>query len=237
MQNSSTSFSHLNEIGVTLMQRGDFRQAGKILREATGYMKDALETPQGQQQFQTRSISAAHLLQHVVPVAALPSELVQDEGGLFEVFQFAFLPPSIPGDEWETVNQSRASVANLYNLALAYHIQGLSNCSSSRELKLARNLYRMALSIVESIQPDLSSDNFMLLLILAVFNNLGQICATFYDAADTQKCIGAISKLSDSDTVQDIIASDAGNIFSFFKLSCAVYHYVGSLLFAIAPQA
>lgn len=219
------------------MQRGDFRRAGQILREATGHMKDALEAPQGWQEYQTKNISPVHLLRHVVPIAGLPSEQVQDEGGLFEVFQCAFRPPCLPGDEWETINQSRASITNLYNLALAYHIQGLSNGSSSRELKLARNLYRMALSIVESIQPNIFSDNFMLLLILAVFNNMGQICATFYDGADTHKCMSVISNLSDSAAVQEIVESEVGDTFSFFKRSCAVYQYHGSSFFAIAPQA
>ena len=184
------------------MQKGDFRRAVQVLRHATEYMKDSIDTPEVEQQRWTLPMTPGHLLQYVVPVATLPLRLTQDEGGLFDVFQCAFRAPFIPGDEWEIINQSRASVTNLYNMALAHHQLGLSRgYDSSRNLKLARNLYKMALSVVETIQPDLSSDHFMLLLTLAVFNNMGQICASWYDEAETKKCIRAVTTLTDSHTV------------------------------------
>ena len=221
------------------MQKGDFRRAVQVLRHATEYMKDSIDTPEVEQQRWTLPMTPGHLLQYVVPVATLPLRLTQDEGGLFDVFQCAFRAPFIPGDEWEIINQSRASVTNLYNMALAHHQQGLSRgYDSSRNLKLARNLYKMALSVVETIQPDLSSDHFMLLLTLAVFNNMGQISASWYDEAETKKCIRAVTSLTDSHTVHAAMQSEASDIFSFFRLGGVVYRLItGSSCFAIAPQA
>jgi len=233
-----SSIAHLNNSAVALMQQGRYQEAIVGFRRATGEMKsslrvdtdDATAVPE-----QPNLNFFPFSLRHYVAKSKLSIQAQRsDEGSIFEVFDYAFYLPS--RCEVGQTNQGWSSVAMLYNMALSYHLQSLSKGSSDKEMGLAQNLYKMALSVVESCLTDVHSDEGLLMLLLAIFNNLGHIHACSFEAPATTHCVTAMRALLESNTGITAMASEEnGELFDPFKLSTVVY--ASSVLFAFAPVA
>jgi len=251
------------------------RQATGIVRSSIQTELRAPQQQQQQQQQQQREgnddgSTTADVLQHIVLLQdtgiTARSVQAQDENALFEVFQCAFCVPVAAAvvadddcygnangaDEWMDyiIYQGRTSAVLLYNLALAYHLQGLCTGVSSRELQLALQLYKMTLSVVEScchFQAVDDHDDLLLLLVMAVFNNMGHIYGTFFYGPGSIKCIRALSALNEHNFVtrsQSYTEEETllmNSVKHFFKLSCVMHHQLfcspGVSLFRFAPTA
>ena len=84
---------------------------------------------------------------------------------------------------------------------------------------MARDLYKMALSIVESCLPEVYSDRLLLLQLLALFNNLGHVHSNCYDEAETNQCMNAARALLASRAFFTAKHDDPAQVFAFFEWS------------------
>ena len=77
----------------------------------------------------------------------------------------------------------------LYNTGLALHVKGMENGGQPQSLHLAMKFYRMALEVLEA--PVGGS----LLLLLALFNNMGHIQCHFYNVEEALQCVDWLKAL------------------------------------------
>jgi len=182
----------------------------------------------------------------------------------FRFFNRAFSIPTSPGtaaspSSW---GESQTSCVLLYNLALAHTLNWRTVPSASekkKELDMAIQLYKMALSCIECVLEgtSLESDDFLLLQLLAIFNNMGYLmlhtgsstaAASLGDADPGFHCIEAMQALLKSrDTPAGVAIVGGGNSsgehssaffrdFLFFR-----WNLIGFLLsrneYLIAPAA
>ena len=96
--------------------------------------------------------------------------------------------------------ESLCSVTLLYNLGLCHQKKGLTN-NSSQDLQLAAGLYHKAISLLNSI-PCGYAEN--ILLILALFNNLGHIFAHNFDLAQARSCLSVMKDIVESEESCDL---------------------------------
>jgi hypothetical protein len=82
----------------------------------------------------------------------------------------------------------------LYNLGLALHVNAVNNGKTS-ELEGALTLYEMSFSVVEDSWSQFDVDDLMLLL-LALFNNMGCIHSILFNSKKTKTCVEWLKMLS-----------------------------------------
>lgn len=124
----------------------------------------------------------------------------------FQVFDRVFLIPE-DGGVWCTAHPSSAAIIVLFNMALCHHTAGLK-AGSSRELMIALELYKMALSIVEEYVDQAGNDDFVLTLLLCLFNNMGHIHARHFDFEEARHCMKATHALLASRDLSEFQKSD-----------------------------
>jgi hypothetical protein len=115
--------------------------------------------------------------------------------GTFSIFNHAFtvsksadLVPSA------SKNYDRFLAMLLYNMGLSFHIQALRS-GKSDEMRGALDLYEMSFSVVEANWQLFHVDDLMLIL-MALFNNLGHINSMFYNTDQIQICIDWLNALA-----------------------------------------
>ena len=125
----------------------------------------------------------------------LEHECLSDCSGSFSVFNHALTIPNVCLLDSNVVkNYERLQSMLLYNLALTLHFQAMRS-GRSEELRGALDLYEMAFSVVENSWQRLDVDDLMLLL-MAILNNLGHIHSNLYNMERTQTCVDWLKALA-----------------------------------------
>ena len=222
------SVSALNSLAVSHMQHGDYKSATFVLKRALDILKASL-LPDGDAPEPQSQRSSLSLLISTVPVALAGKTL--GECGTFEVFTRAFdFPQEVATDS----NRSQASLCLLYNMGLSYQLCALST-GNSRELRLARELYKMALAVVENCLVQALNDTGLLLQLLAIFHNMASIHESCFEADQTAHCLSALGALLASRSFREAKAGSQGETFLFFEWNKTLS--ASKPLFAFAPAA
>lgn len=154
---------------------------------------------------------------------------------VFMLFDQAFIPASSP----ESVDgaaspryQELAYAFILYNLGLALHMKGMEHEKHYQSLHLAVKFYRMALAVLEQHCDD-GRPSEIVLLLLALFNNIGHIRSHFADINEALHCVQWLRSLVTAKSPL-LMNSHLREEHSFFTLSILI---PPGLEFALAPAA
>jgi hypothetical protein len=230
---NNMNVSKLNSVAVTFMQRGEYGNAVMVLKRATSILRSSLHTDdlQGQSLYQPQRIPSLSSFAVEVGVSKKERVTTISENGVLDLFSWAFeIPDGIPGVD----NDSLRSLVILYNMGLSYHLFALEN-GCSRQIRTAQDVYRMAMSIVDGCLGDVLSDARLLLILLALFNNMGHIHSTCYEPIDTLQCMNALNALCESQVFDVARTSESSDLFLFFEWNNAMAS--SKPLFALAPAA
>ncbi|GKY91474.1 hypothetical protein MPSEU_000119700 [Mayamaea pseudoterrestris] len=95
-----------------------------------------------------------------------------------------------------SLNEIRVAAVILYNLALCFHVHGISRAASESYFSKALQLYQTALGLLEEMasvsQTLVDKDS---LLMLALYNNIGHIYSCDHKTAETQACLDIIQSI------------------------------------------
>ncbi|CAB9508344.1 expressed unknown protein [Seminavis robusta] len=198
--------STLNGQAVDFLKVGNHSHAIGKLQEALAAVRSNLDS--GESTTESRRSSGGSGVGRIcVPVGvrayfAVYSSTVDDEedgrtdraGSVFRCFDRAFVLPDNAGE-------NRTSCVVLYNLGLSHTLAWLETHQAS-DLNMAIKLYKMALSVAENCMVEETMDDYVLLQLLALFNNLGylqhyhaQSLSAARQAELTLHCVGAIRAL------------------------------------------
>lgn len=154
---------------------------------------------------------------------------------IFTFYQRAFVLTSKGGEEEEDTKTAcpKQSAVLLYNMAVAHHNYAMSSTrqdrvASHKEFRTALVFYDMCFNI---IQHSWSDDEDFLLLLLAVWNNMGHIHAHSYNYLKTQEMLTSLQE------ILQVISSSRlmeNADFLFFYKNLVVYE---EQEFAAAPAA
>lgn len=133
--------------------------------------------------------------------------------GSFSIFSHILTIPNAYELESDvTKNFERIQAMLLYNLGLTVHLQAMRS-GRSEELKGALQLYEMAFSVVENSWQLMCLDDLMLLM-MALLNNLGHIHATLYNMPQTQCCVDWLKGLAGHPAFLNIMQREQYSGFS-----------------------
>jgi hypothetical protein len=133
--------------------------------------------------------------------------------GTFPIFNHAFtLSKSADLVASVSKNYDRFMAMLLYNMGLSLHIQALRS-GKSAELRGALDLYGMSFSVVEANWELFPVDDLMLIL-MALLNNLGHINSIFYNTDQIQVCIDWLKALTGHPAFLKLLQMDQYASFS-----------------------
>jgi hypothetical protein len=119
----------------------------------------------------------------------------------------------------------------LYNMGLALHIKGMEHKKHAQSLHLAVKFYKLSLGVLENA-CDNGRPNEVVLLLLAIFNNMGHIRSHFADIKEALHCVQWLRSLVTAKS--PLLLPHLRDEHSFFTLSVLIPP--GSE-FALAPAA
>jgi len=163
------------------------------------------------------SMAATHSDSPMVSIPLTKDGMADGSSGTFSVFNQAMTIDKgdlIFGDEdlkdgsGATISQNyhRLLAMLLYNMGLSLHLQSVQN-GKTAELKGALDLYEMAFSVVETEWSRFDVDDLMLLL-MALFNNLGHIHSNLYNLKQRETCIDWLTALAGHPTFHKLMQRD-----------------------------
>jgi hypothetical protein len=109
-------------------------------------------------------------------------------------------------------------------MGLAYHCQGIRN-GTSRELKLALQLYKASLQVFEDERQCFSSLCNQADLLLALINNMGHIFSHFYDLKGMDRCQRHLQILLESTPELFALFEEEEEDFTFFASALSSSYY------------
>lgn len=184
----------LNDKAVACILKKDYHSALQTLQVALARISSLQNQPQSQQPqppcFSNTSNES--------PIASISLDCNQevsrqaDGTGIFEVFDRALVIPH-NCDTFDFLNcpksRSRAMATILYNVGLVYHLSALQRGSNSALFHHALNYYGWAYYVVETASQQYGFQDILLLL-LALFNNMGHIHSSHsIDADKSRQCL------------------------------------------------
>jgi len=141
-----------------------------------------------------------------IPLAN-PAAEASESSGRFSVFSHALTISTNGAQNCEVShNYQRFLAVILYNMGLSLHLQAL-NSGKSMELRGAQDLYEMSFSVVEQAWHEFDVHD-LLLLLMALFNNLCHIHSTNYNVAQTETCVDWLKALAAHPTFQSLMGQD-----------------------------
>jgi hypothetical protein len=141
-----------------------------------------------------------------IPVAN-PAAEASESSGRFSVFSHALTISTNNTNNCEVShNYQRFLAVILYNMGLSLHLQALKS-GKSMELRGAQDLYEMSFSVVEQAWHEFDVHD-LLLLLMALFNNLCHIHSTNYNVAQTETCVDWLKALAAHPTFQSLMGQD-----------------------------
>lgn len=227
---NTTSVAKLNSAAISFMQQGDFASAIVVLKRALAIMRSSLHTNVAR----VSNPCKIPPRRHAAISSSVPTvDVHKTKADVFEVFPRAFHLPvhqTHAGVDYDSLT----SLALLYNMGLSYQLSALAT-GCSNQLRTAREVYKMALSVVQGCLGSALTDSCMLLQLLALFNNMGNLHSTCYDADATNQCINALTALLESRTFGLARNGEGAELFRFFEWNNTLA--TSNPLFAFAPAA
>ena len=92
------------------------------------------------------------------------------------------------------VHQNHLLVTLFFNMAICHHANGMRQCQSS-DLSTALQLYELAFSIIDTTQSSDFGWGDQQMILLAIYNNMGHIHATFCNTQETQLCVDFVKRI------------------------------------------
>lgn len=132
-----------------------------------------------------------------IPLTAPPATACTS---MFTLFHRALAIPHCNAMEGNT---DRIMAVLLYNMGLSLHLQALRS-GRTTELNGALQLYEMAFAVVEDAWSELEVNDLMLLL-LALFNNMGHIHSSRFDNVKTRTCLDWLKTLAANPVFQALM--------------------------------
>jgi hypothetical protein len=175
----------LNDKAVACVLKKDYQSALQTLQVALARIM-SLQAQPSQQPFFSMSNGES-------PIASIPLHCTfpkAAEGtGIFVVFDSALvIPHHCDFDLSCPKNRSRAMATILYNVGLVYHLEAIQRGDSSI-FAHALNYYGWAYYVVETASQQYGFQDILLML-LALFNNMGHIHSSHsIDAEKTRQCL------------------------------------------------
>jgi hypothetical protein len=210
--------SELNAQAIEFLTIGNHQASIVKLQQALAVLRSSLERVAGDSSSSSAATSNEPTLRFCIPVGtrayfAVYESVVEAEeeesdsdlaGSVFRFFDQAF-------SFGEGTCETHISCVILYNLALSHSLAWLETRDGT-DLSMAIKLFKMALSVVENCMAEdpsaITTDNYVLLQLLALFNNLGYLehvraqyrraAGTFSEMAEselTRHCVGAMKAL------------------------------------------
>jgi len=124
---------------------------------------------------------------------------------LFGLFHRALTVPNSDALFASKGNTDRVMAMLLYNMGLSVHLQALSSGKNS-ELDGALQLYEMAFTVVEDSWSNFDNVDDLMLLLMALFNNMGHIHSSRFDLERTQICLDWLRTLAANPMFQSFMA-------------------------------
>lgn len=92
------------------------------------------------------------------------------------------------------VHQNHLLVTLFFNMAVCHHAKGMLQCQSI-DLATALKLYELAFSIIDTTQSSDFGWGDQQMILLAIYNNMGHIHATFCSTQETQLCVDFVKRI------------------------------------------
>jgi tetratricopeptide (TPR) repeat protein len=146
------------------------------------------------------------------------------EDNLFAFYTRAFVLSADADIIHGTAGEVLLAPVLLYNMGLAYHCQGIRN-GTSRELKLALQLYEASLKVFENKRQHFSSLYNQADLLLALINNMGHIFSYFYDLKGMDRCQRHIQTLLESTPEVFELFQEEEEDYTFFASALSSSYY------------
>jgi len=228
----SKDIATLNDRAVEWMLKKDFGKSletlqlalskAVALQQTTALQAPFLQTP-AEQQHEESPIAS-------IPLSATPFDTTAD--GIFVLFHRAMIIPHdhhhhhCHNESTQQKSQSRALATLLYNVGLVYHLQALHipHCHQATEQLFAHALqyYYHAYYIIETSSHHYGFQD-VLLLLLALFNNMGHIHAGVYvNAEKTRQCMRWMqSTFASKNTKRVLFPADYQFFFQYISVVAA----------------
>ena len=182
----------LNDKAVACILKKDYHSALQSLQVA---LARAMSLQQNNANSQPPLPPHPSYLADQSPVASIQlrnSVAKQADGtGIFVVFDRALvIPHNVDFDLLNCPkNRSRALATILYNVGLVYHLEAIQRGNSTAIFTRALNYYGWAYYVIETTSQQYGFQDILLLL-LALFNNMGHIHSSFHmDVDKTRQCL------------------------------------------------
>ena len=208
--------SALNNHGVESLERGRFDDAILSFRHAIECYKEKSRKPslhEAKGAFQVSVQSINCVVQGQV-IAVSPHNTL-------DVYQNAFILSRIDGDQ---DNSSNLSLALLYNLALAYHLYGVSGVDKEIPadvyMESALRCYKHAIAVFRSMQ----TYNVRFVLILGLLNNLSHVLFHFWRPEEAKSCCMMLDYLLEleGESLDDQEGDFFYSILAYANAACCV---------------
>lgn len=226
MEESSTettlTLRSLNALAISYLASNNYQASICALHEALARARSSLLQAPGHAgeevtlPFNLAGSNEVQRTQICIPVGGsslFDVQSISARGPVFCLFDRAFALPSNAGD-------NRTFCTLLYNLALSHSLVWCES-ESAEELQLAIELYRISLSTAESMWAE-SNDDFVVLQLLAIFNNLGYLHSQQKEPSQASvkaicHSVNAIQALLSS---REVTGSPHQEDIVFFRWSC-----------------
>ena len=216
----STLFE-LNNEGILWLQQGCHDEAGSIFQRALMRLRAILyskidasafgeDDDQDMEEVNSQSAKASVC----VCVGGQKRGNQECTENQFSLYDSAFV---LPGRGVERQIFASADIENLtsatllYNLGLCYHKRAMAN-GKSRDLKQALSLYQKAASLAEYFDE---AAEHSVLLVLALFNNMGHIHAEHFETSEATRCMDSMEMVLDSHECQEFLDEEEYYFFSW----------------------
>ena len=92
------------------------------------------------------------------------------------------------------LHQNHLLVTLFFNMAICHHAKGIRQCQSS-DLSTALQLYELAFSIMDTTTSSDFGWGDQQMILLAIYNNMGHIHASFCNTPETQLCVEFVKQI------------------------------------------
>jgi tetratricopeptide (TPR) repeat protein len=227
------SISEMNTAAVALMQQANHNKAISSFETSLSCLRShivgrgkrgamTLTRPQSQNYSGAETLRFDGIIYRVCINRSRDYSSIQDN--LFAFYNRAFVLSPHADIIHGTACEVLLAPVLLYNMGLAYHCQGIRN-GTSRELKLALQLYKASLQVFEDERQCFSSLCNQADLLLALINNMGHIFSHFYDLKGMDRCQRHLQILLESTPELFALFEEEEEDFTFFASALSSSYY------------
>ena len=205
-----TTVFEINNKGILYLRRGMYGEAANTFQNALIRLRDLVY---GKIKSDANALNdKCRTTPFASPVTVKQSFSLQQHENPFSLYYHAFTLSAQSEKEILTSTdvENLASACLLYNLGLTYHMRGLA-LVRSKDLAQASSLYHKAAALAEHVESDASEQN--LLLILAIFSNMGHIHSEHYDTKAAARCMDLLQMILESDECHEYLGEEHYNYF------------------------